>query len=104
MKTITGRVVYDRPRHFFSGRDLARIARAMPPPDTLKDGLGRVDALVEIFTDLLRGILFSFGFLGSQFEMPLLGLAMRVLQAVADSYDISAEKRDRILQALSLLY
>jgi len=34
LRTYSGRVVYDRPKHKFRAEDAARILRAIEPPDT----------------------------------------------------------------------
>lgn len=60
MMTHKGRVVYERIKHPFSYRDIARIARKVDPRDTVEktaaDMLFILDAMNELFTDLLESL------------------------------------------------
>lgn len=56
-RTSRGRVVYDRPVHFYSAKDVRRILRNMVWTQyTPAEALGEVDAIVQELLDILGGI------------------------------------------------
>lgn len=59
--TQTGRVVYDRPRHFFGPRDLLRISRSLLPPESLSSALLLLGVAAEILMAVFDSMLSLFG-------------------------------------------
>lgn len=51
-RTAAGRVVYDRPKHSFSTRDLVRVAKAIEPADLV----GMLDLLV-VLSELILALI-----------------------------------------------
>lgn len=52
--TVRGRVVYDRPPHHFTARDLLRIARSAPPPVSFFDALDLFFTITEYMVKVVR--------------------------------------------------
>lgn len=103
-RTNSGRIVYDRPRHFFNTRDLLRIVRQLPPPDSLREGLQLVGILSEVVLKLLRGILGKFADRLDALAPYILSLIRTMLQMLLENPTLSPEFRERLIQVLSLLY
>lgn len=54
--TFYGRVVYDRPKHFFNIDDIARIARKLPDIDNTRDAIRYLSLVGSIMVNILRPI------------------------------------------------
>jgi len=104
IKTETGRVVYRRPRHFFSGRDLYRIARAMPPPLNFQEGLVRLLTIGEIYRDIAVAV---FQVVVGEEAAEAVGSVKRVLRSIilAALQNISMDpgEYERMIQILDML-
>jgi hypothetical protein len=72
-KTTTGRVVYDRAKHYLTARDALRILKALKDPATLAEFLALRDIAVTLLFQSLAGILKIIGRIDA---FALLGLWM----------------------------
>lgn len=95
--TERGRIVYDRKRHFFKARDLARVARAMPPPETLNDALMSIATVGAIFADLLAALVrVAYGIPASFVISKVTGFMLDIVNIFFDSLDLSESELKRL--------
>ncbi len=104
IRTQTGRVVYRRPRHFFTGRDLLRVARAIPAPQSFDDGFDRLMTIAEIYNDVVRGLMdWIFGDNVARIVDFVLNFTETVAELVLRSGGLDEYNSARVLKLLELI-
>lgn len=102
--TVKGRVVYNRPRHFFSVKDLARVSRSVPPPRDLSEALYALGTIGGILLDLTQAVYYVIGVqLDARFFLTKWkSIMIQGLNAIAvlPLYD---GEREKIFQVISIL-
>ena len=105
--TVSGRIVYNRKIHFFTVRDVARIAGKIPDPDTIKDTLRLGWIIVQLVQSLVRGVwanLYGMNFhtifpIAREIILALIEAMLEVL----DSTDLRRENLHKVRALLSAL-
>jgi hypothetical protein len=102
--TSRGRIVYNRPRHFFNARDLLRVARAMPPPETVGDAIARLLAVAAIFSDVIASIVAaSSGFLASSAFSTIVNVLLGFIDILIQQSGLESVKIETLFKIRNLI-